>query len=322
MLLDTILFCILAAFIAVGAWRGALASGTSVVTLLLAYGGAIICAQHLAGPLAGRLAIAEFYAAAVAGTLGFVGTFVLAGLLGSLLRSWDRSRLGEDSRGPLDRAVGGVFGGLRGSLVVLLLSWLVIWLDAGRDLGAIEGVEQLPQTEDSRVANVTRAAVAEVVGLALVENGETAEPGARLMAQLASNPGRALSGFRDLLADPKIGELQRDKLFWTLIENGASERALNRLSFYQVSHDDPMRGRLADLGIVSDEARNDVEAFRDEARAVFDEVGPKLKGLREDPELQQLAHNPEIVSLLENGDTLALLNRPEIQSIVERIANR
>lgn len=322
MLLDVILVSFLAAFVAVGAWRGALTAGTSVVALLLAYGGGILAAQHLAAPLADRLAIAELYAGAVAGTLGFVATFVVTGLLGSLLRSWDRTRLGDEPRSALDRVMGGVFGGLRGLLVVLLLSWLAIWLDAARDLGAIEGIDRIPQTEDSRIAGATRAAVAEVVGLALVEDGDTPEPGARLMAQLAANPGPALSGLKSLLADPKIAELQQDGLFWTLIENGASERALNRLSFYRISHDDEMRGRLADLGIVSGVARDDIEAFRDEARVVFDEVGPRLKGLREDPELQQLAHNPEIVSLLESGNTLALLNRPEIQSLVDRIAKR
>lgn len=140
------------------------------------------------------------------------------------------------------------------------------------------------------------------------------------MAQLASNPGESLAGLREVLADDRIAELQQDKLFWTLIENGASERALNRLSFYQVSHDDAMRRRFAQLGIVSAAAGESVETFRDEAREVFDLVGPRQKGLREDPELRQLAANPEIMSLLESGDTLALLSRPEIQRLVDRLS--
>lgn len=322
MLLDTILICFLVAFFLLGARRGALTSGTSVVTLLLAYGGGIFCAQNLSGAVADRLAISELYAGVAAGTLGFMGTFVIAGMLGSLLRGWDRTRLGDDPRGLIDRGLGGFFGLLRGGLVVLLLSWLMVWLDAARDLGAVSGLERLPQTENSRVAGVTRAVVKEAVGRALVESGEAPEAGARLMARLASNPGPALSGLQDLLNDQKIANLQSDKLFWTLIENGASERALNRLSFYQVSHDDEMRARFVTLGIVSPEAEADVEVFRAEARVVFDQVGPKLKGLREDPELRQLAENPEIVSLLENGNTLALINRPEIQRLVDRIANR
>lgn len=322
MLLDMILFGFLASFVAMGAYRGGLASGTSVVSLLLAYGGGIFCAKNLSETLAAELAIAELFAAAAAGTLGFIGTFVIAGLLGSLLKKWDEERLGEDARGVVDRAVGGFFGAIRGGLVVLLLTWLVIWLDAARDLGAIQGIAQLPQTEDSLFADVTRSVVAEAVERAMVENGEAPEAGARVMARLAASPGVALKGLQDLLADSKIANLQQDKLFWTLIENGASERALNRLSFYQISHDPEMRKRLVDLGIVGPRSLEDVEAFRQEARVVFDEVGPKLKGLREDPELQRLAENPEIIALLESGNTLALLNRPEIQSIVDRIANQ
>jgi uncharacterized membrane protein required for colicin V production len=321
MLLDVILCSLLGAFVLMGAYRGAPAAGTSVVSLLLAYGGGVYCAQNLSQALGDRLAISSLYAGVVAGSLGFVATFIVAGLLGSLLRGWDRDRLDGDSRGWLDRAGGGLFGGIRGGLVVLLLTWLVIWLDAARDLGAIEDIEQLPQTEASSFASATRTVVAEVINRVMVEPGETPEAGARLLAQLASKPGTALKGLQDLLSDRKIEDLQHDKLFWTLIENGAAERALNRLSFYQISHDDEMRARLADLGIVSAAAASDVEAFRREARSVFEQVGPKLKGLREDPELLRLAENPAIVSLLESGETLALLNRPEIQSLVERIAN-
>jgi uncharacterized membrane protein required for colicin V production len=321
MLLDLILLSLLGAFVLMGGYRGALAAGTSVVSLLLAYGGGVYCAQNFSAVLAEKFSLSSLYATAAAGSAGFVATFIAAGILGSLLRGWDRDRLDGESRGWLDRVGGGIFGGVRGGLVVLLLTWLVIWVDAARDLGVIEDIDSLPQTEASSFAAATRSVVAEVVSRVMVENGAAPETGARLVAQLASNPGTALKGLQDLLADPKIEDLQRDKLFWTLIENGAAERALNRLAFYQLSHDATMRRRLADLGIVSDKAATDVEAFRQEARTVFEQVGPKLKGLREDPELLRLAENPEIVSLLENGDTLALLNRPEIQSIVDRIAN-
>jgi membrane protein required for colicin V production len=321
MTLDVILLGLLGAFVLLGAYRGAMASGSSVVSLLLAYGGGAYCAQTFAVTLAEKLAISSLYGTVVAGSAGFVATFIAAALVGSLLRGWDRDRLDGDSRGWLDRTGGAMFGGIRGGLVVLLLSWLMIWLDAARDLGAIQEIDQLPQTEDSSLAAATRSVVAEVINRAMVENGEAPETGARVVAQLASNPGTALKGLQDLLSDPMIEALQRDKLFWTLIENGAAERALNRLSFYQVSHNDEMRGRLANLGIVSSSAATDVETFRQEARTVFEQVGPKLKGLREDPELLRLAENPEIVSLLENGDTLELLSRPEIQSIIDRIAN-
>ncbi|MFT5444016.1 MAG: membrane protein required for colicin V production [Myxococcota bacterium] len=320
MILDVVLGCVLVAFVLLGTIRGALAAGTSVVSLLLGYGAGVYCAQRFAASLGARLDVSELIAGALAGSLGFMLALTVAGRLGSLLRGWDKDRLAGAGRGSADRLVGGLFGLVRGGLVVLLLAWLAIWLDAARDLGAIDRVDEIPQTEGSRVAAMTRTAVAEAVTRVLVENDKGSEPGALLMARLASNPGESLAGLREVLADDRVAQLQQDKLFWTLIENGASERALNRLSFYQVSHDDTMRQRLAQLGIVSAAAGKSVETFRDEARDVFDRVGPRLKGLREDPELQQLAANPEIVSLLESGDTLALLSRPEIQRLVDRLS--
>ncbi len=59
MLLDVIALAILAGFVGLGAWRGALVSGTNVVALMLAYGGGIVAAGRLAEPLAARLAIAD-----------------------------------------------------------------------------------------------------------------------------------------------------------------------------------------------------------------------------------------------------------------------
>lgn len=321
MLLDCILLCLVIAFAWIGARRGALTTGTRVVALLLAYGGAIASAQQLAAPLARRLAIAEFFAAPAAAIFGFIVTFCLASLLGALLRGWDTARFRGRSRGALDRAIGGLFGGLRGGLVVLLLCWLAIGFDAARDLAVIEGIGLLPQTEDSRLAHATRSVVAAVVERALIQNAETPQPGARVIAQLLSSPGSALAGLRDLFADPKMAELARDRLFWTLIEDGAAARAVRRHAFGEVSRDDRLRAGLAALGVVSDQARSEIDVFRAEARELFDAAAPKLKALREDPALQQLTGNREIMSLLERGNPLALLQRPEIQSLVDRVLN-
>ena len=144
MLLDCILLCLVIAFAWIGARRGALTTGTRVVALLLAYGGAIVSAQQWAEPLARRLAIVEFYAAPAAAIFGFIVTFCLASLLGMLLRGWDAARLGGGSRGALDRAIGGLLGGLRGGLVVLLLCWLAIGLDAARDVAVLRPVQLEP----------------------------------------------------------------------------------------------------------------------------------------------------------------------------------
>ena len=56
---DAILIFVLIGFLLVGARRGALTAGTSVVSLLIAYAGGIYCAQRLSGAVAVRLGISE-----------------------------------------------------------------------------------------------------------------------------------------------------------------------------------------------------------------------------------------------------------------------
>ena len=122
-----------------------------------------------------------------------------------------------------------------------------------------------------------------------------------------------------MLEDPRIRAVQRDRLFWVLVENGAGERAIHQASFYEIVHDDEMRSWLADLGLVSAEAAADPAVFRDTMAETLAEAGPMLAKLRNDPELGKLAADPEIKALLESGDTFALATRPEIRRIVSRL---
>jgi hypothetical protein len=138
--------------------------------------------------------------------------------------------------------------------------------------------------------------------------------------RLAAQPSETLQSLQSLLEDERIQALQEDHFFWTLVQGGASERALNRSSFYAISHDPEMRERLAGLGVISEEAARDVGVFRDDALSVLEEVGPRVKDLSEDPEIQRLAHDPEIVALLESGDTFGLIGHPDIQKLVSRVS--
>ena len=72
--------------------------------------------------------------------------------------------------------------------------------------------------------------------------------------------------------------------------------------------------------LVSEAAVSDTEVVRDELRTVLDEVGPRLKGLKEDPEVQGLAKAPEIMAMLESGDTLGLIRHPGIRRVASRVA--
>ena len=73
--------------------------------------------------------------------------------------------------------------------------------------------------------------------------------------------------------------------------------------------------------MIDEAAAEDASVFRSQAAEVLDEVGPRIRGLKNDPEVQRLAQDPEVVAMLESGDTMALLTHPGIQQLVARVAS-
>jgi len=319
MALDLLAIGLLLAFSAFGAWRGGVASGAGVVTLVVAYTAGVIGAQQLGATAGARLGGAAMLGPVVAGTAAFVLAFLVCGIAAKILQRWDRGRLGDEPRTACDRLAGALFGAVRGALVVLLLSIGITWLDAARDMGVLPGLEAVPDAERSAVGEATSRMVEGAVTAALGDGEDSA--GARVMARVAARPGVALESFRSVMEDPRVQGLQQDKMFWVLVENGAGERAINQASFYSIVHDERMRAQLADLGLVSPEAAADPAVFKQTMARTLSDVGPMIGRLRNDPELQQLALDPEIQALLQSGDTMALVTRPEIQRIVSRVTS-
>ena len=314
--MDLLAISILALFAAFGAWRGVLATGAGVVTLGVAYASAAFGAVWFGSTVATQLGSASMFGPVVAGTGIFVIVFLILGIVSKILQRWDRGRLGDEPRTACDRLGGAFFGVLRGSLVVLLLSILLTWLDAARDMGILQGFDDLPQSEHSRVGEATSRVIETAVAAA---TDDASTPGARMMARVAARPGVTLASFKSLIEDPRIQSVQSDRLFWVLVESGAGERALNQASVYSIVHDEELRAQFADLGLVPREAADDPEVFRRTMAATLDEVGPMIATLRNDPELSRLAEDPEIQALVQSGDTLSLVSRPEIQRIVARV---
>jgi hypothetical protein len=198
----------------------------------------------------------------------------------------------------------------------------VTWIDAARDMGVLQGFAAVPDVEHSRVSGASSALVKSAVESALAGSGGEGTPEARVMASIAARPGESLEAVQSLLDDDGIRALQSDEFFWVLVENGAGERATNQASFYRLLHDPEIRRKLAALGFVGSEAVDDPEVFRSEMERMLSELGPRLKGLREDPELRALAHNPEILALLESGNTLGLVTHPDFRRVVARVSAR
>jgi uncharacterized membrane protein required for colicin V production len=317
MALDLIALAILGFFVLMGALRGGVASGMGLLTLLLSYGGAVWAAQSFGGVTSDRLGISPLLGPALAGTGGFLATAVIVGIFGSLVRRWADSLRGDSRMGVANRWLGGLFGFVRGTLVVVLISWLVIWLDAARQTGAFEGLDAVPDIEISSAAKVTQKLVETAVSAAFDGDDTTGD----VLARLASRPGPAVVSLQSILADPRIEALQRDGFFWTLIENGAYDRAMNRRSFQQIVRSSELRRKFADVGVVSDEAAQDQKLFQERFGQVLAEVGPRIKGLANDPEIARLADDPEVMSMLESGDTLGLFRHEGIQRLASRVSN-
>lgn len=312
MWLDLLALGILAIFALVGAARGALKAGMGLLALLVGYLAAILLAPHIGPSLSEALGVSEFLALPLGGTLAFIGGFGAVSLLGALLRRLAARH--DDDPSPRDRFLGAVFGAVRGGLVVLLISWLALWLDALRASG---GDVPVPSVEGSAAAALTGEVVEAGIGAAMGD-----EPGGRLAARIAARPAAAMADFEQVLENRNIEALRSDEMFWTYVEYGNVDAALNRGSFRSVANDPSLRGRLAGLGLVDDEAAEDPFAFREDVADVLAEVGPRIRGLKNDPELQALVEDPQVVAMLQSGDTIGLLRHPGFQQLVDRVTSQ
>ena len=316
MVLDLIFALILFAMFAVGTWRGAVASGSGLFGMIGGYVGGILAAAKGSDWVAQTLVVSPLVAPAVAGTIGFVVVWLLVSSIADIVVVWDRVRLGETDRGFIDRGLGGFFGLARGGLIVVLLAVLASWLDAARDMGAVSGLTAMPDAETSAMTEATGNLVEAAISTALADAGPAGEVAARLTAR----PGRSLESVQLILEDERLNRMLEDKLFWTLISNDSIDYAMNRSAIRSIVNDPEMRGHFADLGLVGEEARNDIDVFRDTMAGVLTEVGPSIQQLQTDPEVRALATDPEIVAMLEAGNTFALMNHPRIRKIVSRIS--
>lgn len=317
MVLDLIFASILFAMFAAGAWRGAVVSGSGLLGLLSGYAGGILGATNGSDWVARTLVVSPLLAPAVAGTIGFVVVWLVVSSIADIMVAWDRERVELTGRGLFDRGLGGFFGLARGGLIVVLLAVLASWLDAARDIGAISGLSAMPDAESSVLTQATGNLVEVAVGAALVDAGPAGEVAARLTA----HPGQALESVQAILEDERLNRMLEDRLFWTLISNDSIDYAMNRSAIRSIVNDPEMRGRFADLGLVGEDAREDVDVFRDTMAGVLAEIGPKIQRLQNDPEVQALASDPEIMALIEAGNTFALMNHPRIRRIVSRVSS-
>jgi len=317
MVFDLIFGLILFVMFAAGAWRGAVVSGAGLLALISGYGGGVLAATKGSDWVGRTLVVSPLVAPAIAGTIGFVVVWLVVSSIGDIVVAWDRERVEQTGRGVLDRGLGGFFGMARGGLIVVLLAVLASWLDAARDLDAITGLAAMPDAESSVVARATGNLVEAAVGAAMADSG----PAGKVAARLTARPGQTLKSVQAIVEDERLNQMLEDPLFWTLISTDSIDYAMNRSAIRSMVNDPSMRGHFANLGLVDEEAREDVDEFRDAIAEVLAKIGPKIQRLQKDPEVKALAHDAEIMALVEAGNTFALMNHPRIRKIVSRVSS-
>ena len=310
MVFDLLALGILAVFVALGAWRGALAGFLRVATLFCAYAAGLIVAAKLSSLIALLTGTSRVTAGALSGSAAFLLVYVIGSVSSAILIRRERAHRDEIPRSSFDRLGGAFFGAGQAALALLLLGVLGSFLDAAHTAGVPQGSAS---AGDSYLVGSTRAVVAAGVSAA-VGNG----PGGGFAVKLASNPGSAVLSTRALLSHPRVTALQEDALFWQYLSTGEMDLALTRTSFGSISYDADLRAKFADLGLVSEDARDDAEAFRVQVRATLLEVAPRIQAIRNDPALAELAAKPEIQAAIQNGNTFALLAHPDFRKLVDR----
>jgi uncharacterized membrane protein required for colicin V production len=308
MLFDLLSLVLLAIFAVLGALRGALRSGVRLLCWILGYAGAVVLGPALEPVLSQGLGVTPPLSLIAAGTAVLLSVW----LLGWIAIRTAESRRDPEHRSAWDQPVGGLFGALQGGLLVLLVGWLGLWLDAASRLGASLPVEP---PKDSVTAQVTGAVAERALDLAV---GEDADPGVRMAARVAARPGDSVEKFQALLENPRIAALRDDATFWSYMRHGAVDAALNRGSFLGIAHDDTLRRELADLGVVGEAAAADPRLFRNEVRGVAGEVSTRVKWIADSPEARALASDPDVQTALERGDTAGLLAHPGVRKLIAR----
>ncbi|MCP3984088.1 MAG: CvpA family protein [bacterium] len=312
--LDLIAIGVATVFILLGMWRGLIRSGLGLVSLVLGYVNAVVAATHLGPILAARFDLNPLLATPIMGTFGFLGTIITLSILTAPLRRADRERARAAGRDLLDRVGGGLLGGARGALVIVLLALLASWLDVAREMTNDPRLAAVPDTEESRVAGAASLAIESAIGTALGGN-----PG-RVAGRILARPSTSLRALQAVTSDPSLRALQSDSVFWMYVEQGQAHNAVYRPAFQALTQNGELRQQLADLGAIDAEAADSPEAFRSQMLEALEQVGPRLQALRADPELQELANDPAVLAQLEAGDPWALLADTRVYRIASRIA--
>jgi hypothetical protein len=236
-----------------GRWSGALATGLRIATLVLAYGAAATLGPVFAPAIGAEIGVGGVLAAVASGSAVFLAVYLVLTLASRYARWFGKRENG--GRSPRDRFLGACFGAVRGGLLALMVVYLAMWFDALRATG---NGAVVPEIGDSIATRITSG----VVQSALERAVDPADPAGRFAARFAARPAVSAAELQGILDDENFARLRNDAGFWNNVEDGHLDRALRRTSFVQLADDAQLRQKAAHLGLVSEGAALDADAFR------------------------------------------------------------
>lgn len=311
MLLDEIALGLLIVFSALGARRGAIRSGSALLTLIGGNALAVVGALWFGSAAASALGVPAVIGGLVAGTVAFVLAALGIGLAARAFRRAADARRGEAPRALADRLGGAFFGLARGAVLVLLLGVLALWLDAARVLAT--RAPPAPH-EETPLRVATRAALETGMRAALPEDAR----GEAAALRVLTRPAETLGALRTIAENPGVPALLEDAAFWSDVEADRIDVALERPSLRRLADDPAVRNAVSDAGLIDPADADDPARFRAALRDVLAEAGPRIARLRSDPELRELAEDPQIAAALASGDVFVLMMHPELQQLAAR----
>jgi hypothetical protein len=314
MSVDLLSLLILAVYMAIGAWRGALASALGMFTLVAAYGASVLAGAELGDVTAARLGVAPLLGSVLAAVVAFGATLLVLGIASRLLLSHDRWALGDEPLSPLERFGGALLGALRGAVVVLLVGWLAAWVDG---VASAAPESMLPRLGPSFAARLAEGVV-EMGASAALDQGS---PGGRVTVQLLAHPGDSIGGLKDVLSNGRLQSLRDDAAFWDALSGGDVDAALARGSFRSLPYDRELRHDFARMGLVPPSAAESPPLFEQAIVGAARQIAPRIAGIRSDPQFQSLLQDPKVREALQHGDRWALLRDPRLQLLATRLGS-
>jgi uncharacterized membrane protein required for colicin V production len=304
-----LLFLIIVAVSAFRGYRsGILVIAARVVSLVLAYLGAILFTTSAAGLLQKHTAIEGLIAYMIAGSLVFIVTSILLSSIFSFLIRHFAEKSTDTNKA--SSVAGGLFGAVVGCLVGLMAVWFVstfqeiLLAKKGQQIAKSSAFEQT-------VKKLTSAAIGGIV------SGTTSDSYlANGAAKLLSNPAENIQHFNRLTQTGALRNLLQSSEARSALDSQNPAALLNSQAFNQLALNPDFVALTNELNLVENGPQKDKQLAIKITR-----LWTQIKQVQNNPQYLEIVNDPEIKQMLQSGNAFKLLNSAKIEQLLQIISS-